>query len=277
MISKALFKITRPLNVLITMISVWVAALLAKDFTAIDPLIVSLGALAAGLIAAAGNIHNDVCDLDIDRINRPRRPLPRGEISPLRAVVFAGIFGLGGIVIGAALGIIPYLITLVAATLLYVYNKYLKMTPLWGNITVSLLTALAFIFGAFLAGRIEGGLIPAVFSLFFHFSREMVKDTEDYTGDSARIGSTFAQKYGRKSASMTAIAVLIILIIIIPLPFIAQFYNIYYLIVSTIGVILPLIWVIYALFQGKVEKLRLVSNILKLGMVMGLAALFAGK
>ncbi|NQS98927.1 MAG: geranylgeranylglycerol-phosphate geranylgeranyltransferase [candidate division Zixibacteria bacterium] len=274
---KAVFKLSRPVNALITAASVWVAALLAKDFAELNPLTVTLGAVAACLIAAAGNIHNDICDIEIDRINRPGRPLPQKEISLSTAGLFSALFGLAGIVIGLILGPLPLLITASAAFLLFAYNARLKMTALWGNICVSFLTALAFIFGGVLAGNIKGGLIPAVFSLFFHFSREMVKDMEDYTGDSARPGATFARKYGIGAAGRTAVLALVLLLLIVPLPYFAHFYNIYYLIVSLLGVETILLWAIYILIKGDTNKLRILSNILKFGMFIGLIALFLGR
>ena len=47
-------------------------------------------ALSAFLIAAFGNGYNDVCDLPADRVNRPDRVLPRGDISQILALRIAG-------------------------------------------------------------------------------------------------------------------------------------------------------------------------------------------
>ena len=40
-----------------------------------------LGALMAAILNAASNVINQVYDLDIDRINRPERPLPSGQVN----------------------------------------------------------------------------------------------------------------------------------------------------------------------------------------------------
>lgn len=250
---------------------------MSRSFVELNPLIVTLGAVAAGLIAAAGNIHNDIHDLEIDRINRPERPLPRNEISTQTALFSAVFFAFGGIIIGLKLGTFPFIITLTAVLLLYFYNAHLKMTVIWGNIAVSTLTAMAFIFGGVLSGRVEGGIIPAVLSLFFHFSREMIKDMQDYYGDSARRGTTFAREYGIESARKTAAAALFTLFIIVPIPYFAHFYKIDYLIISSIGVEAPLIWTIIKLVGGNNLNLQRISNILKLSMVMGLISLFMGR
>ena len=267
----------RPVNLLITFISVWAAAWLSAPFPELAVLNVSLGALAAGLIAAFGNVHNDLLDLEVDRINQRQRPLPQGIIPVRTAAGFAVILALSGILLGVCLGLFPAIITFTAALLLFLYNYRLKMIPLAGNLTVSLLTALAFIFGGVLSGNAAGGIIPAVFSLFFHFSREMVKDVEDLKGDSARTGATYALKYGAKSARSLAAVSLAILVLIIPLPYFAHFYKIAYLYISLAGVVLPVLWVIRSLLKAENLNYRRISGILKLGMALGLIALIAGR
>ncbi len=46
---------------------------------------VLLGSACAALLNAASNVINQVTDLEIDRINKPERPLPRGKISVTEA------------------------------------------------------------------------------------------------------------------------------------------------------------------------------------------------
>lgn len=270
-------KLTRPLNTAITFASVCAAAFISAPASNIDWLQVILGALAAAIIAAGGNVHNDVLDIEVDKINRPERPLPQGLLSKRAASNFSAMLLTIGIFIGFFLGQIPSLITLTAALLLIVYNFKLKMTPLAGNIAISALTALAFIFGGVLAGDACGGIIPAVFSLFFHFSREMVKDIQDIEGDKARPGATFARKYGVETASVIAALAMFILLLIVPLPYFANLYNYKYLIISSIGVEIPLVWAVYAVLRKGSKRLAVVSKVLKFGMAMGLVSLIAGR
>jgi len=270
-------RLIRPLNAAMTAAAVCAAAFISAPAGDVEWIQVILGALAAGLIAAGGNVHNDVLDMEVDRINRPDRPLPRGLVSKKEASNFAVILFAGGILIGYALGLVPSVITLAAALTLMVYNHKLKMTPLAGNIAVSLLTGLAFVFGGVLTGNVKGALIPAGFSLFFHFSREMVKDIQDCEGDKVRSGATFAQKYGSRTAALTAADSMGILLIMVPLPYFAHLYDFKYLMVSSLGVELPLLWAIYTIMKREVSNLGTISKILKIGMVMGLISLIAGR
>lgn len=270
------FKLTRPVNVLITATTVWIAALLSESFSELNHLPVLLGSVAAGLIAAFGNIHNDILDREIDQVNRPDRSIPSGKVSGKTAGTMGLLFVVIGNLLGAALDLSSFIITLSASLLLFLYNSRLKMTVLWGNISVSLLTALAFIFGGHLAGNVQGAFIPAVFSLLFHFSREVIKDMQDVIGDKKRPGTTFMQVYGYTRSRNLSGSVLIFLLLIVPIPYFAKLYNFSYFLVSSLFVELPLIWCLYRLFRGKPEELGTISKILKIGMVMGLAALFMG-
>src|SRR4051812_44022196 len=65
----------------------------------------ALGSLAMALLAAAGNMHNDVVDLPIDRINRPDRPLPSGRIAPGAAMAGACLCFAAALVLAFALGL----------------------------------------------------------------------------------------------------------------------------------------------------------------------------
>jgi 4-hydroxybenzoate polyprenyltransferase len=47
--------------------------------------------LAVALLYTAGMIFNDVCDLGVDRRERPRRPLPSGRVSVRAATVVVGV------------------------------------------------------------------------------------------------------------------------------------------------------------------------------------------
>src|SRR3954464_2034741 len=86
----------------------------------------ALGSLAMALLAAAGNMHNDVIDLPIDRINRPDRPLPSGRISPRAALAVASITFAAALALAFALGHEQGYLVAAMGLLLYFYNVHLK-------------------------------------------------------------------------------------------------------------------------------------------------------
>lgn len=50
----------------------------ASSMWKIDPTELILAVLVVALVDAGGNAINDVYDVEIDRINKPDRPIPRG-------------------------------------------------------------------------------------------------------------------------------------------------------------------------------------------------------
>jgi 4-hydroxybenzoate polyprenyltransferase len=64
----------------------------ARAATASVVLTVALGSLCASFMNAASNAINQVYDLEIDRVNKPSRPLVTGELSLREAWVFTWVF-----------------------------------------------------------------------------------------------------------------------------------------------------------------------------------------
>ncbi|HEX7419195.1 MAG TPA: UbiA family prenyltransferase [Thermoanaerobaculia bacterium] len=70
-----------------------------RQLTASVILAVTLGSLCASFLNAANNALNQIYDLEIDRINKPKRPIVTGEVSVRDAWIFTWIM--------YALGLIP--------------------------------------------------------------------------------------------------------------------------------------------------------------------------
>ena len=77
----AYVQLSRPVNVLITFVSIPVACWIAGEIP-FPCFVILLAGITGALVAAGANALNDAFDIDIDRINRPDRPLPRGALAP---------------------------------------------------------------------------------------------------------------------------------------------------------------------------------------------------
>ena len=198
-------QLLRPLNCCITAASVLVGAVsgCALPF----PPSVWLAVLAAALVTGAGNAWNDLRDLEIDRINKPLRPLPSGRLTPARAVLAAAASAATGLGFAVWAGTWPGLIAAGTLAGLWLYSARLKSTVIWGNLLVAFLAALAFPFGALAGGTLGRSWIPAGFALLFHLGREIVKDVEDLEGDRTRGVRTLALALGAPRARRTAACV----------------------------------------------------------------------
>jgi 4-hydroxybenzoate polyprenyltransferase len=148
-----------------------------------DVFFLSFGIL---FLVAFANAHNDIVDFEIDKINRPSRPLPNGKISLKAAWVAAYAWLFLAIILGSIAGIGFALLFAAVGAFCFVYNRFLKGLPLIGNLAVALLTtvpiAVAIIKFGFPQPRL---LILAFFAFMLTLAREITKDIEDIEGDKA--------------------------------------------------------------------------------------------
>ena len=271
----ASFRLTRPLNCLITAVSVGVGSVASG--ISLNPIDTLLAALAAALVTGAGNSHNDLVDLEIDRINRPRRPLPAGLISTRHAAIESLLLAVGGIALAWWIGPWTGAIATFVAVGLLVYNTTLKGSTLWGNLLVSALAATAFPFGAIASGGWGRSWVPATFAFLFHLGREIVKDIEDTAGDRSRGARTLALQIGPGAAALSAGLVYFALIVCTLVPFALGVYGLVYL-----GLIIALDLLIAAALLRLARRYAApdghgLSRMLTAGMALGLLAVVAGE
>src|SRR5690606_4051150 len=154
-------------------------------------------------IAAAGNIINDINDIETDLVNKPNKIVVGKSISEKTAYNLFIIFNVIGVGVGYYLSNAVgrsgfFTLFVMISILLYVYSTYLKQLFLIGNLVISALVALSIV----IVGVFE--LIPniteqnqsiqliyfktiwnyAYMAFILNLIREIVKDVEDMEGDS---------------------------------------------------------------------------------------------
>ncbi len=267
--------LTRPVNCLIAAASIFLGAFVTGT---IDPFWrICIASLSGSFIAAGGNAVNDYCDIDIDRINRPLRPIPSGKISRHQALILGTVLLAVGAILGWTLGWKTGLIASASSVILILYSKYLKGMVLVGNISVGLIASLAFLYGGLAFGRFRSTLIPAWFAFLFHLGREIIKDVEDMEGDRAGHAQTLPIRYGERTSLAIASIVFVLLIISTLIPFFLRIYGAVYLWVVVFGVDCPLMYVIASVWHDShPAHLGRLSFLLKLDMLVGLLAIYLG-
>ncbi len=222
---KAFITITRPANPVFGSLTAIIGVLTTNWYilsnlmiirwTLIDLIVILiLTALTYIFIAAAGNVINDIYDLEVDKVNRPERPLPSGQITLTQAKVWTGILVLIGLAFSvltipyAAIGFWTVAIVGLFAFVGLAYAAKGKVMGIWGNFTVSI----SFAFGLFYGSLIVYPAIPIVILVYFITAasvlqgREAIKGIEDVQGDALRNVQTIARKYGiQKTAIFAAI------------------------------------------------------------------------
>ncbi len=180
------FRLSRPLNVLITQIAYTLGVWLAnkKEFTFLQEVEFWYGMVALTIIASTGYWINDVFDFKIDRINKPHRVVVNAHLS-VKKVLTGYFVAVTLVLVGSFFlqDISLFFINLTAIALLFGYAFWLKRTTVIGNMVIAALTGLVIYY----AGMIYGFGLPLIWTGIFAFEvtflREVVKDIEDIEGD----------------------------------------------------------------------------------------------
>jgi len=269
----AYFFIIRPINCIITFISVFAGAWVAREMVFGDRLFFA-GAVGF-LVCAFGNIVNDIADIEVDKINNPKRPLAAGKVSKSAVLIMAVLFSLVALTIAGIIGTLPLVLAIMALVFLFFYAVYFKKTPI-GNLVVALIAGLSFVLGGAITGN-RYCIIPFVFALLVHTAREIVKDQIDIEGD--RIGQVHSLPIllGEEKANYISGLILALLCLAMPLPFVFRLLGIAYIVVLVAGAYPLLIYVILRLLnKPKHKELIRLSILVKVSMGVGLIAFILG-
>lgn len=268
----AYLRIIRPLNCLITLVSVLVGAWIGQRIVLSIP--IAVAGLIGFIVCAFGNVVNDIKDIEIDRINNPDRPLPSGRVPKKAALYMAVVFFLLALAGALFLGMWPFLTVITSLFLLFLYSSHLKKT-MAGNFTVAFIAGLSFVFGGFV-GRNPFCIIPLIFSIFIHLPREIVKDVMDMRGDKATGARTLPIIAGPARSFNISALILALLCLILPVPYILGILNVVYIIIILVAVYPLLFYIVLRLLRKpQSSALPLISTFIKASMVAGLIAMIA--
>lgn len=245
-------------------------------------------------IAAAGNIINDIYDVETDTINKPNKVIIGKTVSEKTGFNLFIIFNIIGVGIGFFLSnhvgkSAFFSVFVIISALLYVYATYLKQTLLLGNIVISILVALSLI----VVGIFE--LLPAItaqnqqtqltffniildyalFAFIINLLREIAKDIEDIDGDYKAGMNTLPIAIGRERATKVLFVLSLIPIVLVATYVVKYLYKnplaVGYFLLFIIG---PLLYITIKSFNAKAKKdYRHISNMIKLVMLFGMLSL----
>jgi geranylgeranylglycerol-phosphate geranylgeranyltransferase len=232
--------------------------------------------LTVFLVTGAGNSINDYYDIEIDRVNKPKRPIPSGKISTSVALQFSLALFAAGIAIAFLINIPCGVIALFNSLLLIYYARTLKRTAFLGNLAVGYLTGSTFLFGG--AVFFESGGLESVFVLFLlatlaTIAREIVKDIEDMDGDMKDHARTLPIVIGARKAAYIAASIGLIAVLASPLPYMQSLMSARYLLLVAIADLLFAIAVYEIL--GK-DNPAGSSRMFKMAMAFALISFLAG-
>lgn len=245
-------------------------------------------------IAAAGNIINDIYDVEIDKINKPEKVLIGKKISEQTANQLFIVLNVIGVAIGFylanSIGKPAFAaLFIVFSALLYLYASYLKGMFLIGNLLVSALVAMSLIIVALF------DLLPAVtlenqvsqsavfkivlyYSLFafsINFIREIVKDLQDINGDKKGGMNTLPIAIGRKRATSIVFILGVLMVLGVIFYMYVHLYNqqtlmLYFL----FAIVAPLLYFCIKAWDAEtLKQYAFLSKLLKIIMFLGICSI----
>jgi geranylgeranylglycerol-phosphate geranylgeranyltransferase len=232
---RGLLELTRPGNAVAAGLLTFVGAFVGGGVlgTGVAGALDWVAAVAATVLAVgAGMAINDYFDREIDRVNRPDRPIPRGAVSPREALAFSGLLFGVAVVLAVTLPPLAVGIAVVNLLALVAYTELFKGLPGLGNALVGYLTGSTFLFGgAAVGGRLDSVLVLFALASLATFAREVVKDVEDVAGDREEGLRTLPIAYGERRALYLATAVLAAAVIASPAPYLLGTFGLPYLLI----------------------------------------------
>ena len=235
---KGSFDLLRPVNCVMIGFAVIVGAFVSKPPSVSVPQLV-LGFLTGFFICAYSMAVNDVYDLEVDKVNRPDRPIPSARVSVEQASRLSFMVLAAGMACSVlSLNIVGVVIAGAYAFLSWLYNSRAKKTGLPGNLIVASSLAIPFIYGGAVGGGSVGGsllLMMALTAFFSGVGREVVKAMADVEGDAKRDINSLARSRGLGFASKVGAAFFLLAVVTSWVPLLTGLANEVY----TYGVVIP--------------------------------------
>lgn len=170
-----------------------------------------IGAAMAAVLNAASNTLNQIYDLEIDRLNKPKRPLPSGRVSLREAWAFTWVTY--AIALLLAWLVAPggrhecFWLVLVAAVITFVYSAppcRTKRFGIWANVTIAIPRGVLLKVAGWSSVKTvmatEPWFIGAIFGLFL-LGASTTKDFADMEGDALGGCRTLPIVYGVRRAA----------------------------------------------------------------------------
>ena len=251
------FQMIRPLNVLLSGLTVFVAAYLINQN---NYALICITSIVVMSFCSFGNIINDLFDVNTDKINNPAKKKLNLKLNTSCIIKSYGYIIL--IMLSAFL-IIPLILAHIyfpesaiyylylICLLIIIYTPYLKGIPLIGNLLISFILASVFIITELALIDSFSGLLfyPVLLTLLLTLIRELAKDIDDLKGDMNAKINTFPVAFGINYSKYLLSILTIILIIISIYPYSMGIYNFWYLILLVLLVQIPLIGCIFYLWK----------------------------
>lgn len=207
MVLKAYIELIRPPNSVLSGIGAAFSVLVYRKYVADYNLLVA-GFLTGFLLTGASMTVNDLVDLEVDKVNKPWKPLPRGDAVAETSLALAMSMVAIAIAVNAMIGVHALAVSTAYCVLGISYSFLRKYW--WSHFLVAFSATGPVAYGYVLAGLPPQDLyFTVMFSaviVLVNLGRELLKAVQDVEGDSKHGYKTVATVFGVEKASKVMLA-----------------------------------------------------------------------
>lgn len=271
-----LLRLIRPLNCAMMAFAVVVGASLVAPLDLTTNLF--LGVATSFLLTAASMVVNDYYDREIDAINEPNRPIPKGDVKPKEALVFATVLSAVGLAAAFGTNLESFIVAIAATIISVSYITKGKGTGLPGNFLVSATVVIPFVYGGLAVGQLQTSTLLFVVIVFLsNTGREITKGIVDVEGDRSHNIKTVAVVYGERVAAAVAAVFSVLAVSLSPLPWMWGLVSDWFLppvILTDLGLLVSSIMLLRDYSRENAKKIK---NLNLVWFITGLLAFILGK
>jgi len=229
-------------------------------------LYVALAVVAAGVLNAASNGLNQICDLQNDRVNKPHRPLPSGRLTIMGAAIFVLVNYVMALALVACVNTQTFVIYAAAALATVAYSAppiRLKRHPVGSNVIIALVRGELLKVAGWAAVStvlvsIEPWYIGFIYFVFL-LGATTTKDFADIEGDRAAGCITLPVKYGATWSARVISPAFIVPWLLLPLGIYLRILSGNALAIIALSVVM-LLWGGYVIYLINTDPRRLVTE-----------------
>jgi 4-hydroxybenzoate polyprenyltransferase len=258
---RILLELVRPFTLIAPIAGFLSGAIIASG--SIPGVLCFLGALSAALLNAASNTVNQYFDLEIDKLNKPFRPLPSGRISRRTTLIFGVVLYVSALALAWVINFQLFTIILFTAVISFFYSAppiRLKKRAFINNLSIAVPRGMLLIVAGWSSVKsifhVEPWYVGLLFSLYLT-GAVTTKDFADIKGDRQFGIHTLPVLYGPRKTVQIISPFLYLPFMLIPLGFVIGILR-----PTVLPLTLLLIWGVYTvrLLTKNPEELTLEKN-----------------
>jgi geranylgeranylglycerol-phosphate geranylgeranyltransferase len=238
-----------------------------------------LGFACGFFLSGAALTLNDYFDIEVDRVNAPKRPIPAGLLTPSDVIVLTIAATLIGLIAAFFIGTLAFIISIIFWMIGVLYNWRFKANGLWGNLMVAASVGITFILGGIAVGQPLNktvwffGLIAFLIDL----AEEIAGDAMDMEGDRQRDSKSIAIRLGRDSALRITGFLFILVALLSYVPLILGWLGVTYLLLVCVMNIAVILFTIRLLRSQTSGEGRSAMRGIYLSILFGMLAFIVGE